>query len=283
MGKRDFVGDIGMNKQKAPRGIEWTRIKADDGVLDGYTWNPVGGCKHGCEWTMPDGSQAVCYAKTIAERVAMGAYPHGFEHHYWNPERLNEPLKMKKPAGIFMDSMSDLMGHWVDEGQIKRVLGICESADWHTFQMLTKNAPRLLKFVFPENVWVGVSSPPDVMFGKALNRNQQGQMLMRSLSVLRQVNVPVRWMSFEPLSWDVSTIVGDFPDVLNWAVIGAASNGRNEYPPNEADLKALIQVLDDQGVPVFFKGNLRSLNWARDNWREDFPARKAQPEQMGLL
>jgi protein gp37 len=220
-----------MNKQKAPRGIEWTRIKTEDGVLDGYTWNPVGGCKHGCEWDMPDGSKAVCYAKTIAERVALGAYPHGFEHHYWNAERLNEPLKAKKSAGIFMDSMSDLMGHWVDEKQIRRVLDVCKSADWHVFQMLTKNAPRLLKFVFPENVWVGVSSPPDVMFGKRLSRGQQAQMLKRSLDVLQQVNVPVRWMSFEPLSWDVSTVVANSPNVLNWAVIGAASNGRNEYPP----------------------------------------------------
>ena len=37
-----------MNKQaksEIKRGIEWTD----------YTWNPIGGCQHGCRWEMPDG------------------------------------------------------------------------------------------------------------------------------------------------------------------------------------------------------------------------------------
>ena len=42
-----------MNKQdkgNGKRGIEWTD----------YTWNPVGGCRHGCRWEMPDGAIALC-------------------------------------------------------------------------------------------------------------------------------------------------------------------------------------------------------------------------------
>ena len=59
-----------MNRQKAPKGIEWTRIRRADGsVLPGYTWNPTGGCLHGCTWQMPDGSVTECYAKTVAERI----------------------------------------------------------------------------------------------------------------------------------------------------------------------------------------------------------------------
>lgn len=140
-----------MNKQ-GPNGIEWTQ----------FSWNPVSGCHHACTWTMPDGRVAECYAKTVAERVAMTAYPEGFAHHYWHPERLEEPLKVKKPARIFLDSMSDLMGAWVPDEQIEDVLDICRRASWHQFQLLTKNAPRLLKFNgrIPSNVWVGVSAPP---------------------------------------------------------------------------------------------------------------------------
>jgi protein gp37 len=107
-----------MNKQhKSParRGIEWTD----------YTWNPVGGCQHACRWQMPDGSVAVCYAETVAERLATSAYPHGFAHHYWRPEILQEPLKVKQPAKIFLDSMSDLMGGWVPDEQVEAVLDIC--------------------------------------------------------------------------------------------------------------------------------------------------------------
>ena len=67
-----------MNRQREPKGIEWTRVHG----RDGYTWNPTGGCMHGCTWRMPDGSVTECYAKTIAERFT-SSYSHGFEHHYW--------------------------------------------------------------------------------------------------------------------------------------------------------------------------------------------------------
>jgi protein gp37 len=42
-----------MNKQgdpsKGTAGIEWTHVF---GVGTGRTWNPIGGCKHGCEWAV---------------------------------------------------------------------------------------------------------------------------------------------------------------------------------------------------------------------------------------
>lgn len=259
-----------MNKQNKPnsRGIEWTD----------YTWNPIAGCKHACRWHMPDGKIAICYAEAVANGVARDAYPHGFEHLYWHPKRLEEPLALKTPSRIFLDSMSDLMGAWVPMSQIGAVFEICRQAKQHSFQLLTKNAPRLLKVQpIPRNIWVGVSSPPDFMLGHRLTIQQQHAMLQRALWVLGAIEQPVRWMSFEPLSWDVADIVAAYPGVLNWAVIGAASNGPAEFPPDESDLRRLLDVLDRQGVPVFFKGNLRSLPWARDNWRENMPAAHNAP------
>jgi len=91
-----------MNEQKTPNGIEWTRIVADGTVRRGFTWNPTGGCLHGCTWRMPDGSVTECYAKTVAERLATASYNRGFEHHYWRPEKLESPLRMKSPSGIFV-------------------------------------------------------------------------------------------------------------------------------------------------------------------------------------
>ncbi len=254
-----------MNKQEkikndkvSGRGIQWCD----------YTWNPVSGCHHGCRWAMPDGSTAICYAEEIANKFKR-AYPEGFEHHYWNPQRLEEPLKIKEPAKIFLGSMSDLMGHWVPEEQINRVLSMCHQADWHTYQLLTKNAPRLLTFYFPKNVWVGASSPPDFMWGKPLDQNQQNRMLDKTLKSLDEVNVPVRWMSFEPLSWDISQIVAD-NEPLQWAVIGAATNGPKVYQPDPDHVTRLLEVLDRQKVPVFFKGNIWG-NPAINEWREYFP------------
>lgn len=263
-----------MNKQKTGAGIEWTQPYG----RKGYTWNPVSGCHHECQWTMPDGTTAICYAKTVAERLAQQAYPQGFAHHYWNPKRLQEPLSVKEGAGIFLDSMSDLMGNWVPREQIQQVLDVCRKTPQHIYFLLTKNAPRLQWFDFPANVWVGASMPPDSINGKLLSVHQQQRMLSSILRILHRVDVPVTWMSFEPLSWDVSQVVADYPGALDWSVIGAASNGRHEFPPSEGDFKALLQVLDEQRVPVFFKGNMRSLASAANDWRVAFP-----PEQKALL
>lgn len=246
------------------RGIQWTD----------FTFNPVAGCFHRCRWTMPDGSTAICYAEEIANKFR-AAYPNGFEYHYWHPRRLNEPLKLKDPAKIFLDSMSDLMGHWVQEEQIKAILDIASQAHWHIFQLLTKNTPRLLQFDFPDNVWVGASSPPDMMWGKPLDQNQQARMLDKTLTVLGQVNTPVRWMSIEPLSWDVSGIIADNAP-LQWVVIGAATNGPRVYQPDPQHVSRLLEVLDRQSVPVFFKGNIWG-NPAIDQWREYFPGFEPSP------
>jgi protein gp37 len=243
------------NKGQGRRGIEWTD----------YTWNPVAGCKHACRWKMPDGTVAVCYAETVAERVAQAAYPHGFEHHYWRPEALQEPLKVSKPSKIFLDSMSDLMGAWVPEAEIQQVLEVCAQAHQHTFQLLTKNAPRLTKFKFPANVWVGVSAPPSFFKGKPLSFAQQQKMVLRQLEVLQKVDVPVRWMSIEPLSFDIAPLLQGSP--LEWAVIGAATNGAKAYQPKPEWVSNLLGVLDAQGTQVFFKGN---IDWPE--WREAFPS-----------
>jgi protein gp37 len=246
-----------MNKQaKSPskRGIEWTD----------YTWNPVGGCLHGCRWEMPDGTIAECYAEIVAERVAQSAYPSGFEHHYWRPEQLEKPLSVAKPSRIFIDSMSDLMGHWIPDEQVEAVLEICRQAHWHNFQLLTKNAPRLLNFRFPSNVWVGVSAPPTIMFGRRLSLNQQTRMLNRMLEVLKQIDVPISWMSIEPLSFDIAPLLEK--SSLQWAVIGAASNGAKTYQPKREWVENVLRVLDRKGTKVFFKGN---LTW--ENWREESP------------
>jgi protein gp37 len=160
--------------------------------------------------------------------------------------------------------MSDLMGHWVPAEQIEAVLEICRQAPWHQFQLLTKNAPRLLEFNFPSNVWVGVSAPPTLMFGKRLSQAQQARMLERMLGVLDRVDVQVRWMSIEPLSFDIAPLLVDCP--LEWAVIGAATNGPKTYQPEPHWVQNTLDVLDAQGTPVFFKGN---LIW--EPWRDECP------------
>jgi protein gp37 len=74
------------------------------------TWNPVTGCSKvspGC---------AHCYAETFAERwrgVPDHPYQQGFDLRFW-PERLEHPLRWRRPRMIFVNSMSNLF-HEVTE------------------------------------------------------------------------------------------------------------------------------------------------------------------------
>ncbi|MCY3780152.1 MAG: DUF5131 family protein [Chloroflexi bacterium] len=257
-----------MNRQKPPKGIEWTRIRKPDGTeLPGYTWNPTGGCFHGCTWRMPDGSITECYAKTIAERFTSG-YPNGFEHHYWRPHSLDAPRKLKKPAGIFVGSMADLFGHWVPDEQISDVLAVMKEAHWHTFQTLSKFPIRLPTFgQFPDNVWVGVSLPA----GHLMSETGGARALKAYLKHMKKIDATVRFMSIEPLWFDVAPVFEDWlktEDKLpfDWAIIGAASNGRQVFQPQTQWTISLLELFDMQNVPVFFKGN---MEW--EDWRNEFP------------
>lgn len=269
-----------MNKQTkikddvvVSRGIEWlTRVLPDGRRQWGYTWNVAAGCMHECQWEMPSGDIATCYAKEVALGIANRMYQNGFEFDYWHPERLNEPETEKNPERIFIDSMGDLFGAWMVGEHIEAILDECAKCDWHTFLSLTKNAPKLRKYIhkFPSNLQVGVSSPPDWWMGKKLTQEQKESYLHVALKVLSDVAAErpdfVTWMSFEPLSFDYSEMVKQYPNALRWSVIGAASHRKTYYQPNREHVEKLLNVLDEFQVPVFFKGN---LVWS--NWREEYP------------
>jgi protein gp37 len=256
------------------RGIEWTDLTA----------GAIGGCLHDCKWNIGQ-EIASCYAKVLAESgVAKRGYPRGFEAHYWRPNVLKD-LKTSTVEFVFVDSMADMFGRWVPDEQVITVLDTLREASWKTFQSLTKAAKRLLKFTdwMPPNLWVGVSSPPDHFMGRELTVEQKTRYMHVALETLAEVKARtgnIVWMSFEPLSHDISGIVAAYPGVLDWAIIGAASNGRRYIQPRAADVDALLDVLDAQGVGTFFKGNIRPLlqDWdfgtpTKNRWREDFPVR----------
>ncbi len=252
------------------------------------TENVIGGCLHRCRWKMPDGTIAMCYAENLAESgVAKSGYPHGFEHHYWRNHSLKSLVAgKKKPELIFIDSMSDLFGHWIPEVQVQAVLEAMASAPHRTYQSLTKAPGRLAKFMplFPKNLWVGVSSPPDYfmpekrepdpVFADLHMKPSQSmplkskirflQKTLRSLHDVKKGAGCVVWMSLEPVSWDMAPYMENHQ--LDWVVIGAASNRRKYYQPNPEHIQKLLDLFDATNTPVFFKGNLK---WHPR--RENFP------------
>lgn len=258
----------GLNEQRPPDGIEWTRVWG----RRGFTCNPITGCLHECVWQMPDGTLAPCYAKTLVESPRLQSiYPDGFRHTYYHPQRLDALKRMTTGVGVFLCSLSDLFGHWVDGKVIDQVLQHCRQTPQHIYFALTKNPVRAAHFDIPTNVWLGASSPPDQMYGRVLTVGQKQRLFETSLKALRSSAARVKWMSFEPLSSDYSAILSACNGVLGWAVIGAASKGRRYYAPHPDHFNSIQQALDEQGVPTFYKGNLRSLPVAVSQWRQDFP------------
>ena len=113
--------------------IEWTE----------KTWNPVSGCTK-----ISDGCKN-CYAEKMAYRLqAMGTkgYENGFAVTL-HPEKLDEPLKHKKPTMYFVCSMGDLFHkdvpfEFIDE--VFKVIAVCGGK--HTFQVLTKRPDRMNEY-----------------------------------------------------------------------------------------------------------------------------------------
>jgi protein gp37 len=119
--------------------IEWTD----------RTWNPLRGCSRispGC---------VNCYAEVIAARFSGPGQPfEGFADRKkagskWTgkvelvPAALDEPLGWRKPARVFVNSMSDLFHEALPIEAIARVFAVMYLAPQHTFQVLTKRADRM--------------------------------------------------------------------------------------------------------------------------------------------
>ncbi|MBI4695527.1 MAG: phage Gp37/Gp68 family protein [Gammaproteobacteria bacterium] len=130
--------------------MEWTR--GDDG-RPGETWNPVTGCSKvsaGCK---------NCYA----ERVFPRPYPgRKFTDVRTHPDRLDQPLRWRRPRRVFVNSMSDLFHADVPDTFILEVLDIIRRTSYdggsnvgklgdgegeHTFQVLTKRPERMRDFL----------------------------------------------------------------------------------------------------------------------------------------
>ncbi len=205
--------------------IEWTEA----------TWNPVTGCHQvspGC---------AHCYAKTFAERwrgIAGHPYEQGFDLRLW-PDRIEQPLKWKKPRTIFVNSMSDLFHESIPLDFISRVFDVMVAADQHVFQILTKRQDRLVQVAselpWPPNVWMGVS----IENRRFVDRAER----------LREVPAAVRFISAEPL---LGPLEGLDLAGIHWVIAGGESGPRNR-PVRAAWVRALLEQCARADVPFFFK------------------------------
>lgn len=119
----------------AKTGIEWTDA----------TWNPVTGCakvSQGCK---------NCYALRDWPRMAAAQhtvyYGREFTDVQCHRERLEQPIRWRRPRMIFVNSMSDLFHESVPDEFIDSVFAVMAIAEQHTFQVLTKRPERMQRYM----------------------------------------------------------------------------------------------------------------------------------------
>lgn len=195
-----------------------------------YTFNPVTGCKHGCDY---------CYARKIARRFHG---PNGFEPTF-HKDRLHQPDREKRPSRIFVCSMADLFGSWVPRDWIQAVLQTVHHNPQHTFIFLTKNPKRYLVFnPWPWNAWLGATATDQRSFEDRFAR-------------LCRAKTSIRFISFEPLLGPVR-----FGPALNglidWIIIGAMT-GPGAVKPRSYWVKDLTYDARGISAKVFHKDNLK--------------------------
>lgn len=125
--------------------IEWTDA----------TWNPIrfrnqnGKVGHYCEKVSP--GCAHCYAERMqprfGNRIRYNAADLSKGNVFLDEKVLMQPLRWKKPRMIFVCSMSDLFGEFVDDETIDRVFSIMGECRSHTFQVLTKRPERMAEYL----------------------------------------------------------------------------------------------------------------------------------------
>ncbi len=214
--------------------IEWTEA----------TWNPSTGC------TKVSAGCKNCYAETMSKRLkAMGTsgYDNGFEFSLM-PERLAQPLKIKKSTRFFVNSMSDLFHEEMPFDYLDRIFDVIEQTPQHQYQILTKRENILADYFstrqVPRNVWLGVT----VENQKSKNR----------IDILRNIDAEIRFLSLEPLLEDLGEL--NLTNI-DWAIVGGES-GHKARPMEASWAINIKEQCKEQNVAFFFK---QWGTWGADN------------------
>lgn len=199
------------------------------------TWNPM----HGC--TKASAGCRNCYAARMANRQRGMGTP-GYENGFavtLRPDRLDEPLRWRKPRMVFVCSMGDLFHDEVPTSYIRRVFQTMRDAPQHTYQVLTKRAERMAALAddlpWPDHIWAGVTV--------------ENSGPKHRIECLRRVPARVRFLSCEPLLGPIHQLP---LDGIHWVIVGGESGpGYRHMSPDWArDIRNQCHWAD---VPFFFK------------------------------
>jgi len=230
------------------------------------TWNTVRGCSkvsRGCE---------NCYAARIAHRFSGEGQPyHGYvkdeiawgkPYPTWSglvspiEDKLEEPLRWKRPRMVFVNSMSDTFHPNVPFVFVDKIMDTIRRSPAHTFQVLTKRADRMRHYFasrpnIPDNLWIGVTA-------------EDNDTYERRVPFLMEIEAPVKFVSMEPLLGLIDMDRSQMrPD---WVIVGGES-GPHARPMHPDWAIGVLKSCNLMGIPFFFKqwGAWKPVDWDPDN------------------
>lgn len=242
--------------------IEWTDA----------TWNPITGCtkvSDGCKHCYAERLFPRTYGKQTVYRQykeVRGGNPPGlpvkraFTDVVCHPDRLDHPLRWRRPRRIFVNSMSDLFHEDVLDNFIDQIFAVMALSPDHTFQVLTKRPERMAMYLCdedgkadlietwwpPNNVWLGVSAENQKTFDERVEH-------------LAAVPAAVRFVSLEPLLGEIECgnafddpLDGSPYGKIDWVIAGGES-GPKARPSHPGWFRSLRDQCTQSGVPFFFK------------------------------
>lgn len=193
----------------------------------------------------------------------------------WHPDRLDIPLRWRKPRRIFVCSMSDLFHQAVPDEWRESVWNVMGDNRRHTFMVLTKR-PNVMRDWLRR---VRAPTVPNVWLGVTVCNQEEAD---RKIPILLETPAALRFVSVEPMlgpvnlrGWTYQLSGADTS--LDWVICGAET-GSGARPMNPDWARALRDQCIDAGVPLFFKG--RGTGWDASGNTGAWPRRmrKSDPE-----
>lgn len=212
--------------------IEW--VRNPDGT-QGMSWNPIKGlCPVNCWY---------CYAKGIYNRFEWMQEGIG-DIGYLASWELEQPIKRKKPTGIFVCSTYELFNS-PDKFARDEIFKTIEKCPQHRFYILTKR-PENIDRPMPDNVWLGTT---------VVN-----QIDLSRITHMEKIEAKKRFVSFEPLlgfiNWDGHRL--EF-SCLDWMIMGKLTGYGKKYDPKLYWVNQIKFYAGYYGIPLFMKNNLKRI------------------------
>jgi protein gp37 len=242
------------------------------GKFWGMSFNPA----TGCDDTYP--CYARCHARNMARRFAKGD-PDYFAPRF-HPERLEIPLRRKKPTVWFVGLAGDLFAEGITDEQILQVFEVMRDTPHHTYLVCTKRVERMASFareyVIPlplftqrQRIYLGCS----VMTQEDADRYRDDMMALAEAGWKTWANHEpaigaVDWTGWMPGMYAAEDFTPRGPnDIVTMSptpglsqLIAGGETGPQARPCHPDWIRSDREQAEEAGIPFFFK-----------SWGEWFP------------